>query len=480
MSWNANSSLSRLLLTGIIGSGVIGCGCARHQERPMITAVGLSPANRCDPPGIPYYLPKPLLVVSKNVRHIDESKVGLTGPVPIPGGFDNQAAYADVKANVTVPPGGAADGNVAGLQAANVPAANVSSASVTEHGDQSMVAENMTPSSTDNFDGGVEVDSFFTYQVIFVPDLTQKYGLQITGGAGEFRAAMNMVNGWMYTGMGPFYLKDSSSAQNAMATGVAAMYAGRGVADVVSSVGDLASTFTGAAQRQSSLTDAEMMELNSQVQALETLANMTPKVPKEMLNFAEIYIYEPHLLPGDTTEWRLVAEHHFDRHYLATTDSPALEQTRNALFQDVIQKAALGSTGKSTNLSQQTIEKLSQGVANELKAGTTRDTQSALTNPDIESDPFAERDASTGSGISSGTEAREDGKVEMLNPPLPEKLIPPGGGTSIQFNMLPSTAPEQETTPARPHRFRELVADHFNLGKGTIQRSTGDTTLRVK
>ncbi|MEP3929108.1 hypothetical protein, partial [Rhodopirellula bahusiensis] len=65
--------------------------------------MGLSPANQCDPPGIPYYLPKPLLVVAKNVRHIDESKVGLTGPAPIPGGFDNQAAYADIKANVTVP-----------------------------------------------------------------------------------------------------------------------------------------------------------------------------------------------------------------------------------------------------------------------------------------------------------------------------------------------------------------------------------------
>ncbi len=50
-------------------------GCARHQEKPTITAVGLSPGNRCDPPAIPYYLPKPLLVISKNFRHIDESKV---------------------------------------------------------------------------------------------------------------------------------------------------------------------------------------------------------------------------------------------------------------------------------------------------------------------------------------------------------------------------------------------------------------------
>ena len=85
----------------------------------------MSPGGQgeCEPNGIPYYLPKPLLVVAKNVRHIDESKVGLTESAPIPGGFDNQAAYADVKANVTVPGGNsssplAADGNAAGLSTA--------------------------------------------------------------------------------------------------------------------------------------------------------------------------------------------------------------------------------------------------------------------------------------------------------------------------------------------------------------------------
>ncbi len=46
----------------------------------------------------------------------------------------------------------------------------------------------MTPAAKDRFNGGVELDSFFTYQIVFVPDLTQKYGLRITGGAGEIRA----------------------------------------------------------------------------------------------------------------------------------------------------------------------------------------------------------------------------------------------------------------------------------------------------
>ena len=41
----------------------------------------------------------------------------------------------------------------------------------------------MTPSG--RMDDGVSPDSFYTYQVMFVPDLSQKYGLQISGGPGE-------------------------------------------------------------------------------------------------------------------------------------------------------------------------------------------------------------------------------------------------------------------------------------------------------
>ncbi len=57
------------------------------------------------------------------------------------------------------------------------------------------------------------------------------------------------------------------------------------------------------------------------MQILDNLARSTPKVPQQMLNYAEIYIYEPVLL-GDQTEWRLVAEHHFDRHYFEQRRRP--------------------------------------------------------------------------------------------------------------------------------------------------------------
>ena len=318
---NRSNSVAWLVLCS---SGMIFslAGCASHQARPSITAVGLSAANRCEPQGIPYYLPKPLLVVAKNVRHIDESKIGLTGPASIPGGFDNQAAYADVKANVTVPASGGASA-AAGQQAASIGADELSTATTPTSADLSKayVKETITPEAANDFKGGLSIDSFFTYQIIFVPDLTQKYGLRISGGAGEVRAAMNLVNGWMYTGMGPYYFKDSSSAQNAMASGVAAMYAGRGASDVINSVGNLASKMTGSSRpkNEGALSETEIANIAAEMELLNNLANTTPKVPKNILNYAEIYIYEP-VLAGDQTEWRLVADHHFDRDYFDSSD----------------------------------------------------------------------------------------------------------------------------------------------------------------
>jgi len=310
-------------------------GCARHQPKASISARGLSPSNRCDPEGIPYYLPKPLLVVAKNFRHIDESKVGLSGPAPIPDGFDNQAAYADVKANVTVPNPGDP------LAAGTGDGARVATTSATKDLAKSYVAPSLTP-GTGNVNGdSLAPDSFFTYQIVFIPDLTQKYGLKITGGAGEMRAAMNMVNGWMYTGMGPFYLKDSSSAQNILAQGVASMFVGRGAADVLNEVGGL-TTAIGGLPKNESTTVEQMNGMAEAIHAIAEAASGAKRVPKEMLNYAEIYIYEPFLVDGDHTEWRLVAEHNFSRHYFESDGQP-ISADKQALLKGVIDQYSRGS-----------------------------------------------------------------------------------------------------------------------------------------
>ena len=286
--------------------------CRPEKPSPSVTAVGLSPANRCEPEGIPYYLPKPLLVIAKNVRHIDEAKVGLTNPVPIPNAFDSQGSYADVKANVTVPAANQALDAVSTLPHRLPERFDDNENRLPEYGEQLTPAERLGD--------GLAPDCFYTYQIIFVPDLTQKYGLRVTGGAGEIRAAMNLVNGWMYTGMGPYYLKDSSTAQNTLANGAAAMYTGRGVADVVNQIGELA-TLDGAlgAERSAnpSTRSVPARSVIDRASALAKALQTEAPVPQTMLNFAEITIYEPVLSPdGMSTEWKQIAQHSFDRQYI--------------------------------------------------------------------------------------------------------------------------------------------------------------------
>ncbi len=355
----AFSVRSPLIVIGFMILPISLVGCARHQPKPSISARGLSPSNRCDPEGIPYYLPKPLLVVAKNFRHIDESKVGLSGPAPIPDGFDNQAAYADVKANVTVPNPGSptAAGTGDGARVATTFATTKDLA-------KSYVAPSLTP-GTGNVDGdSVAPDSFFTYQIMFIPDLTQKYGLKITGGAGEMRAAMNMVNGWMYTGMGPFYLKDSSSAQNVLAQGVASMFVGRGAADVLHEVGGL-TTAIGGLPKNESTTVEQMNGMAEAFRAVADAASGAKRVPKEMLNYAEIYIYEPFLVDGDHTEWRLVAEHNFSRHYFESDGQP-MSAEKQALLKGVIDQFSRGSLPSPKGPSSEDVP---ESVANKNESG---------------------------------------------------------------------------------------------------------------
>jgi hypothetical protein len=116
-----------------------------------------------------------LLVVAKNVRHVDSAKVGLTGPAPIPNAFDNQSTYGDIKANVALPGSGNAQA-AAAKEAGDT--TNVTAGAAPGIDDKTLV-ETVTPDRT--FDKGVAEDSFFTYQIVFVPDLAQKYGLRVRG-----------------------------------------------------------------------------------------------------------------------------------------------------------------------------------------------------------------------------------------------------------------------------------------------------------
>jgi Bacterial Ig-like domain len=324
----------RVLL--LLGLAMGGLGC----HHPSVTAVSLNP-HYCDhkfaflydpckePEGIPFYLPKPLLIIAKNFRNIEEAKVGLTDSAPIPGYFDDQAKYADLNArtNFVMPDGGVAQpsaGVAATSPASTFPTTNLGVVSAPHT--FSTTGAPITPGASPT--DGLKPDNFFTYHIVFVPDLTQKYGLKIKGGAGEIRAAMNLVNGWQFTGLGPYYMKDSSTAQNTLAGGITANLAASGVADVVRAVADLrkgaapagnVATPTGAKEPQLSADSEKVKALASAIRELQ------PKFVK-IPGYAEISIYEPFLSPEGTMEWKLIAEKSFNRDVQQALDEKAVDQ----------------------------------------------------------------------------------------------------------------------------------------------------------
>lgn len=328
-------------------------------HRPSITSRPLSPWNQCEPAGvIPFYLPKPLLVVSKNFYRVEEAQVGRTDSVTIPNKFDDQSTYGDVaeQSGLTVgtkpsSPGGAAtdEGTV-----------------VDDSGDDGDTDGGDTPDPTPvpqavgppevDIDDGLAPNTFYTYQLVFVPDLSQKYGLKITGGPGEVRAAMNLVNGWQFTGLGPYYLKDSSTAQNILSRGIQAKLVASGASDVISS---LVGVSESAQQNGGVVTNNELKALAKVAQAasFDLPEQNLPKESSLVPGYAAIHVYEPYVTPEGTMEWREIdmPKNSFDRFFLgedlaATSRSIDTEHARTeyGFYRD---KWQLGEehTGSSTS-----------------------------------------------------------------------------------------------------------------------------------
>ena len=342
------------LLTLAIG----GLGC----HSPSVTAVSLN-ARHCDhpfawihdpcsePEGIPFYLPKPLLIISKNFRNIEETKVGLTDGAPIPNYYDDQAKYADLNARTNF---SGLDGNAAAGTPATTSAASTTPSSATGLATAAgarIYSSNgapVTPGATPP--DGLKPEAFFTYHIIFVPDLTQKYGLKIKGGAGEIRAAMNLVNGWQFTGLGPYYMKDSSTAQNTLASGITANLAASGVADVVKQIASLKPTAGASAPSgttpQNALPPPTVPVDAATIQAMsDAMRELNPKL-LSIPSYAEISIYEPYLSPEGTMEWKLIAEKSFERNVVTTEFSG--QQVMNMLSGATQNGAFSGAVNDST------------------------------------------------------------------------------------------------------------------------------------
>jgi len=312
-------------LCAILAIGMAGC-CSFS-----VTAVSESCCNGKEPKGIPFYLPKPLLVISKNFQYLEESTVGLTASSPIPDNFDNQAGYASLNAQATFsraettnPTQPISVTNNAGN--VNITAATAHASDPKQHSGGAPVVPNAAQNTTPT------TRPFFTYQIIFIPDLTQKHYLRIKGGPGEVRATMNLVNGWMYTGLGPFYLKDSSTAQNILATGIAANLTAGGVADIINSTANLSKVFQqpGKPGSAKDLMDA----FGAGVKKI-----LGEPVPKDTQCVqAEIHVYEPFLTPDGGTEWREInpTATHFEGLLLGRDQLGAAQKEATAAQADAV------------------------------------------------------------------------------------------------------------------------------------------------
>jgi hypothetical protein len=398
-----------------------------------------------DHEGIPFYLPKPLLIVAKNFRNIEETKVGLTDSAPIPNFFDDQAKYADLNArtNFSGLDANAASGTPAATSGPEqFPTGDAKNlASVSSGRVYSSSGAPVSPGVVAS--DGLKPETFYTCHIVFVPDLTQKYGLRIKGGAGEIRAAMNLVNGWQFTGLGPYYMKDSSTAQNTLAAGITANLAASGVSDVVKAVAGLkpgAQLGTGAKTSgvppQPLAVDAE--KVRAVADALRHLQPKFVKIPA----FAEISIYDAYISPEGTMEWKLVAEKSFERNVMATEFQP----------QDVLRLLQSATVTPAVNTGP------SISVPPRLEGADTKPATPAPPKPGV-SPPLAPGAAS---------KPPTDGAA---NPPK-NRAVEPGGDCAPATDLSP-LAPAPSALVIPPPR-----GQHVTLLKGTALRRSSIRTIR--
>ncbi len=431
-----NRGPQAVLLLALVA--ISGCSFYRH-ERPRVTALPASPANQCEPPGIPFYLPKPLLVISKNFYHVEEATVGLTDSAPIPDSFDAQDKYGSVSLQGSF-----------SRTSSNTPPNNAGADTGTSPDPQSPTLHSpgapTAPRTSDLPSDGLGPHMFFTYEIVFVPDLSQKYVLQLNGGPGEMRAAMNLVNGWQFTGLGPYYLKDSSTAQNHMARGVAINLGLGGASDVINSIANLKSLAgdgksVGPGELAALARALERAQTSTEIEAMPEFAwgtrtefgqegtPQTVRVPPRIENYAEIYVYEAVLEAGQML-WRPVElqKTTFDREFLgvlrnksvppgsAETGAPAGKGPGSS------DAGSLQQSGARSNLREQVRAEMQTAFTQGLKelAGTTPATATGGSAGNVRYGPPPVQDGLPVSAL--GTAAPLPGSP-LLDPSLARDIV---------------------------------------------------------
>jgi hypothetical protein len=433
---------------------VAAVGC----HHPSITAVALKPPvcepgcgpfhhHLKEPKGIPFYLPKPLLIVAKNFRNLEDAKVGLTATAPIPNGFDDQSKYADLNARTNFNfdgDGGSSGGGGGGGGGEGDTEPGTREATAASPTIYSQNGPPISPKEAPK--DGLAPETFFTYHIVFVPDLTQKYGLRIKGGVGEIRAAMNLVNGWQFTGLGPYYMKDSSTAQNILAGGIATRLGGQAVADVLKGVGEL-----GLGGTQSGVVDADSPKVQSLAKSISQLPLRTPDMT--LTNFAEIHVFEARLGLDGQMEWTEIANLSFNRDYVGA----ATERIEFVPPQAQIPPVPQPQTGANTGTQSGVVGAASAAavVQPQVDPALARQVVSGLLGIPTESPALI----SGTSGLQSGLVATPGGALQSgVAPIVPVK---PGH----QFNLLNINSAGHAKTK---HRERGSFVSRRITGLGTL------------
>lgn len=144
--------------------GLLVVGCVTAPTSIPLHDTGSFWMNRTE--GIPYYLPRPYLVISKNFSLSQATAIEKTAP-------SNGGSNATTQAKNTV-------------------------------------KTTVTPVASTNAD-------IFAWQIIYLPDLNQKYGLRFKRGTGTQETSFTLVDGWKLTGVNT--KSDAKTAETIAAVG---------------------------------------------------------------------------------------------------------------------------------------------------------------------------------------------------------------------------------------------------------------------
>lgn len=195
------------LLLGLLLTATVGCG-------PKLTAIPISPRARAEmgaDHGIPYYVPRPFLLVTRNIEVTDESLV-------------NAGIVTDAEGNTVVGPlrndRPAISGRSAGSAGKTTTGTGTGAASGGESPAAGAVAS--VPGAVVSSTGGAGVSALpgreedgaegpasavaqliptYRFRVVYLPDLSRQYALQQRGSAfGSTTVKYELEGGWMFKG----------------------------------------------------------------------------------------------------------------------------------------------------------------------------------------------------------------------------------------------------------------------------------------